>query len=196
MSDPGRSSTSLKTPPVGLQTLLRSDQIRRRVRELAEEIGKEYAGSKPLVIAALKGAFVFLADLIRELDIAVEIDFVRLASYGGGVKSSQDVRLVSDLTTPVPGRDVLIVEDIIDTGLSMEFLVSLLRERGAKSVSICALLDKPHRRLADVDVDYVGFTIPDVFVVGYGIDYAEQHRQWPDIYALEETQESDMSDEE
>jgi hypoxanthine phosphoribosyltransferase len=183
-----RSSTCLKTPPVGLRTLLRSDEIRRRVQELAEDIERDAGQDTLLVIGALKGVFVFLADLVRCLDLPVEIDFVRLASYGSSTTSSQKVRLVSDLTAPVAGRDVLVVDDIADTGLSLSFLVDLLRERGAKSIRTCALLDKPYRRLTDIGVDYVGFTVPDVFVVGYGIDLAERHRQYPDIYAVESSE--------
>lgn len=188
-----RSSTCLRTTPPGLRTLLRSDEIRQRVRELAEEIERDYRGETPLVIGTLKGAFVFLADLIRNLELPVEIDFVRLTSYGSSASSSQNVRLISDLTTPVAGRDLLIVDDIVDTGLSLAFLVDLLKQRGAKSIRTCVLLDKPYRRLTDVAVDYVGFTVPDVFVVGYGIDFAEQHRQYGDIYMME-SEESEESE--
>lgn len=141
------------------------------------------------MIAVLKGAFVFLSDLIRHIDAPVEIDFIRLASYGSGTIPGE-LQVISDITTPVAGRDVLIVEDIVDTGRSLDLLVRMLKDRGAKSVRICALLDKPYRRVVDIPLDYVGFNIPDVFVVGYGIDLGERHRELPDIYAVEQGEAS------
>lgn len=190
-----RSSTYSKTPQAGLRALLRADEIQERVKSLAAEISRDYGHGNPLIVAVLKGAFVFLADLIRYMDSPVEIEFIRLASYGPKTQPSGEVKTVSDLVTPVEGRDVLIVEDIVDTGYSLEFLTRLLRERGAKSVRTCSLLDKPSRRVADVTLDYIGFVIPDVFVVGYGIDYSEHYRNLPDIYAIntddgEESRES------
>ena len=137
------------------------------------------------MVVVLKGAFVFAADLVRSLRTAVEIDFVRLESYGSSTVSSREVHIKADLCAPVKDREVLIVEDIVDTGISMEFLMGYLRARGAIDVRICALLDKPSRREVDIRLDFVGFQVPDVFVVGYGIDCAQRYRNLPDVYKIE-----------
>lgn len=155
------------------------------MNELAEEVDKHYAGREFLIVVVLKGAFVFAADLVRFLRTPVEIDFVRLESYRQGTVSSGEVHIKADLCSPVSGREVLIVEDIVDTGLSMNFLAGYLRARGAANVKICALLDKRSRREVDIGLDFVGFEVPDVFVVGYGIDCAQRYRSLPDIYEIQ-----------
>lgn len=156
--------------------------------ELASEIDRFYDGKDVLVVVVLKGAFVFAADLIRDLQTPLEVEFVRLESYGGSTVSSRQVRLISEIGRSVEGKRVLVVEDVIDTGWSLGFLVEYLREREAADVKVCALLDKPSRRELDVTPDFVGFVIPDVFVVGYGIDFAENYRGLPDIRVMADTQ--------
>ncbi|MBI2165804.1 MAG: hypoxanthine phosphoribosyltransferase [Chloroflexi bacterium] len=156
------------------------------VRRLALEVGRDYRGRRPVLVGVLKGAFVFLADLVRELDLDFEVDFVRLASYGSGTTSSGRVRVTAGLKTDVAGRDLLVVEDIIDTGYTTERLLRYLRARRPGSMKVCALLSKPARRKVKVPIDYLGAEVPDRFLVGYGLDYAQRHRGLPDIYALEE----------
>lgn len=167
-----------------LDLLLPAEVLDRRVHELAEEIDRHYGDRDVLVVVVLRGAFVFAADLIRCMKCPVEVDFIRLESYGKGTCSSREVRVVSDLRESVDGREVLVVEDIIDSGWSLCFLLGYLQERGADDVKVCVLLDKPSRREADVEPDFVGFEVPDVFVVGYGIDYAQCLRSLPDIYSI------------
>lgn len=159
--------------------------ISQRVAELAEQISGDFAGKELLVVGILNGAFVFMADLIRGLKIPCGVDFVRLASYGSGSVSSGEVRITKDLETPIAGREVLIVEDIIDTGLTLSRLVEALRERHPASLKVCAFLDKQERRRVPFTADYVGFPIPDRFVVGYGLDYDEKFRFLPDVCVLE-----------
>jgi hypoxanthine phosphoribosyltransferase len=157
-----------------------------RVAELAGEISRDYAGKEPLVVGILNGAFVFMADLIRALDIRCRVDFVRMASYGSGCVTSGEIRIGKDLETPIAGSDVLIVEDIVDTGLTLSRLVEILRSRHPASLKVCALLDKREKRRVPFTADYVGFSIPDHFVVGYGLDYDEKFRFLPDVCVLEE----------
>lgn len=166
--------------------LLPAETLRERVSELAGEIDRHYEGREVLIVVVLKGAFVFAGDLIRCLQTPVRIDFIRLDSYGENTFSNHGVRVNSDLAEPVEGREVLIVEDIIDSGCCMEFLTGHLRERGAQDVKICALLDKPSRREVEIEPDFVGFVIPDVFVVGYGLDHAQRLRNLPDLCFLED----------
>jgi hypoxanthine phosphoribosyltransferase len=166
-------------PPNIEGVLISEQELERRVGELASAISADYAGRRPLLVAPLKGAFVFLADLIRRLGMPLEVDFVRLASYGAGTEPSGPVRLTKDLETDIAGRDVLIVEDIVDTGESLGYLIEALQRRSPASLHVCALLDKPERRRRDVRVDYRGFTIPDRFVVGYGLDCGEKYRELP-----------------
>lgn len=168
--------------------LLPAEVVRQRVAELAEEIDRHYGWRDVLVVVVLKGAFVLAADLIRSLRAPVEIEFVRLESYGDAMFSSRQVRLTSEIGRSVEGRRVLIVEDIIDTGWSLAFLTGYLADRGASDVKICALLDKPARREVTLEPDFVGFVIPDVFVVGYGIDYAESYRGLPDVCVMTESE--------
>lgn len=158
--------------------------IDRRVRELAGEITRDYAGREILVVGVLKGAFVFMADLIRGIGIPCSVDFVRLASYGDGSVSSGHVRITKDLETPIEGQDVLIVEDIIDTGVTLSRLVEVLRGRRPASLRVCVFLDKLARRQVPFAADYVGFTISDGFVVGYGLDFNEKYRFLPDVCLL------------
>ncbi|MDI6776410.1 MAG: hypoxanthine phosphoribosyltransferase [Syntrophales bacterium] len=166
--------------------LFTKEIIEKRVRELAETISRDYEGGELIVIGILKGAFVFMADLIRCFSIPCLIDFVKLVSYGAGSVSSGKIVMTKDIETSIEGKNILIIEDIVDTGLTLSFLVNLLRERNPRSVKVCTLLDKRQRREVLFEADYVGFTIEDGFVVGYGIDFNEKFRYLPEIYILEE----------
>lgn len=161
--------------------LISKEQIDARVREMAEQINRDMAGERVVVIGILKGAFVFCADLLRHLTISTRVDFMAVSSYGSATESSGVIRIVKDLDTPVKGEHVLLVEDIVDTGLTLRYLKEYLMRHHPASLRTAVLLDKPSRRLTDVSVEYVGFTIPDHFVVGYGIDWAEQYRNLPYI---------------
>ncbi|HIE18062.1 MAG TPA: hypoxanthine phosphoribosyltransferase [Dehalococcoidia bacterium] len=163
------------------KVLITRDQIRREIARLAAEISRDYRGKQPLLIGILKGSFVFMADLIRQLQLPLEVDFVKLSSYGSGMETSGKVRVVQGLKTLVKGRDVLVVEDIIDTGLTISFLMDYLRRKKPASLKLCALTDKPSRHRTAVNIDYLGFTVPDKFIVGYGIDWNEKFRHLPDI---------------
>lgn len=156
--------------------LIGPDELAARIRSLAQEIRRDFPGGQVHFICVLKGAFLFLADLIRAMDVTVTVDFMAVSSYGGGTTTSGEVRLVKDLDYGLEGRDVVIVEDIVDTGLTLHYLQEILQARGPKTLKTACLLSKPSRRKIDVAVDYVGFTIEDRFVVGYGLDYAEQYR--------------------
>lgn len=169
-----------------LVELISPAAIDQRVRGLAREIDAAYAGQPLVAICVLKGAFLFYADLVRQLTIEPELDFVRLASYGSEKSSSGKVFFTKDVETEVEGKHVLLVEDIVDTGRSMEYLVKVFEKRGAASVAICAMLDKSERREQQVKVDFVGFPLKKGFVVGYGLDYAERYRQLPGIYEVVE----------
>src|SRR5438874_11334834 len=162
------------------EVLLTAPQIQQRVRELAAEIRDDFPDELH-VVAVLKGAFIFLSDLIRNMDGFVSLDFMAVSSYAKGTTTSGEVRLMKDLDTTLDGRNVVIVEDIVDTGLTLMYLQEILRARGPKALRTACLLSKPSRRLVDVKVEYVGFTIGDRFVVGYGLDYAEQYRNLPHI---------------
>lgn len=161
--------------------LIEEEKIKKRVFELAKEIQKDYEGKRPLFIGILKGAFIFLADLVRHIDLDIEIDFLAVSSYGKFTESTGEVEILKDLQLPIKDRDVIIVEDIVDTGLTLKYIKNLLSSRGPKSIKICALLDKKERREVDIDVDYVGFSVPDKFLVGYGLDVAEKYRNLPYI---------------
>ncbi|MGI6296456.1 MAG: hypoxanthine phosphoribosyltransferase [Armatimonadota bacterium] len=166
--------------------LLSEEQIRQRVKELGEQISKDYAGESVLFVGILKGAAVFLADLIRAVDLPVDYDFVAISSYGSDTQSSGVVRLLKDLEYGISGRHVIIVEDIVDTGwtLRMSYIVENIKARGAASVKVCTLLDKPSRRQVEVDIHYRGFEIEDLFAVGYGLDYDGRYRNLPYIGVL------------
>ena len=165
------------------------EQIREKVIELGKQIENDYKGEEVLVVGILKGANVFTCDLIRQIDLDVKIDFMSVSSYGSGTESSGTVRILKDLDTDIKGRNVLIVEDIIDSGRTLSNLVKELQIREPKSLKLCTLLDKPSRRDVDVDVEYVGFEIEDKFIVGYGIDYAEKYRNLPYIGIVEDVAE-------
>jgi len=164
------------------------------VRELGLEISRDYGGRDPLLIALLKGSIVFLADLVRAMTIDVEVDFISISSYGGRSTSSGSVRLLRDLDRDIYDRNVLVVEDIVDTGLSLSYIRKSLLARNPRSLAIVAFLDKPEHRTTDVFVDYVGYQIPDRFVVGYGLDYQERHRGLPHIAALSSEDLADGED--
>ena len=165
--------------------LINHEEIAKTVTRLASEIRKDYPGRQLLLIGVLKGSFVFMADLIRQLDLWVEIDFIKLSSYGSSKETSGKVKVVQGLNTPVKGRDVLVVEDIVDTGITTSFLLDYLRKKKPASLKLCSLADKPSRRRVPVSIDYLGFTVPDKFIVGYGIDWNERFRYLPDICFVE-----------
>lgn len=169
-------------------TLLSEEQIATRVGELGAEIARDYAGKKLVLVCVLKGSFVFTADLARRIDANLRIDFLGVQSYGEGTQSSGVVQITQDLTKPIEDEHVLIVEDIVDTGLTIAHLLDLLRTRKPASVKVCALLHKPARRRIEVPLDYLGFTIEDKFVVGYGLDWAQRYRNLPFIGVVEHTE--------
>ena len=164
--------------------LYTKEQLAEAVAKLGKQITEDYAGKKPVMICILKGASVFFCDLIRQIDLPLEIDFMVVSSYGASTKSSGEVRMVKDLDRSVQGRDVILVEDIVDSGMTLSFLKKTLIGRGAESLRIATLLDKPARRRVDLTADYSCFEIPDAFVVGYGLDYNEIYRNLPDIGIL------------
>jgi hypoxanthine phosphoribosyltransferase len=168
-------------PGSDLEVLLDAETIAGRVRELAAEISADYRGRPLRLVGILKGAWVFLADLVRHLDLEVTVDFLSIASYGNNSYSSGAVRITKDLDQSIEGLDVLIVEDILDTGHTFEYLRGVLEAHRPRSLKLVTLLDKPLRRVRPVQADYVGFTIPDVFVAGYGLDHAQQYRNLPDV---------------
>jgi hypoxanthine phosphoribosyltransferase len=166
-------------------TLFTTEEVEATVKRLAAEISQEYHGKNPLLIGILKGSFVFMADLIRLLDFPLEVEFITLSSYGRGRESSGKVRVVKGLRTEVKGRDVLVIEDIVDTGRTISFLLDYLSKKKPASLRLCALTDKPSRRQIPVNIDYLGFTVPNKFIVGYGIDWDEKFRYLPEICFVE-----------
>jgi len=168
-----------------LVTLLSAEEIAARVRELGAEITRDYAGRSLMLVCVLKGSFVFAADLARAIDLPVRIDFLGVRSYGVDTETSGVVQITHDLSRPIEGEHVLLVEDIVDTGLTIAHLINLLRTRGPASVRVCALLHKPARARIQVKIDYLGFTIEDRFVVGFGLDFAERYRNLPYIGVIE-----------
>lgn len=164
--------------------LITEEQIRNRVRELGEQISRDYEGRFPVVVGILKGAIMFLADLAREMTIPAAFDFMAVSSYGASTRTSGIQRILKDLDESIEGRHVLLVEDIVDTGLTLAYLEEYLKARNPASLKICVLLDKPSRRVKEVAIAYRGFEIPDEFVVGYGLDYAEKYRNLPFISVL------------
>ena len=175
----------MKDPAIG-EILVQQDDLAHRVRAIGAEISDAYRGRSLLLIGVLKGAMFFLSDLMRELDVECEVDFMAVASYGSSTDSSGVVRILKDLDAPIENRDVLIVEDIVDSGLTLSYLLRTLRARDPASLEVCALLIKPERRKVDLPIHYVGFEIPDRFVVGYGLDHAERFRNLPYVAALRE----------
>jgi len=166
--------------------LVPAEDLARRVRELAEEISRDYAGKDLVLIGVLKGAVFFLSDLMRHLDVPCEVDFMAVASYGTATKSSGVVRILKDLDAVIEGRDVVIVEDIVDSGLTLQYLLRNLGARNPRSLEVCALLIKPERRKVELVTRYVGFEIPNRFAIGYGLDYAERYRNLSYVAALRE----------
>jgi hypoxanthine phosphoribosyltransferase len=173
----------MRDPAVG-EILVQPDELARRVRELGAEISRDYEGRKPLLVCVLKGAVFFLSDLMRAIDVECEVDFMAVASYGSATESSGVVRILKDLDAAIEDRDVLIVEDIVDSGLTLQYLLRNLGGRGPRSLEVCALLTKPERRRVELSPRYVGFEIPDRFVVGYGLDHAERYRNLPFVAVL------------
>jgi len=169
-----------------LETLITSAAIQARIGELGAEISRDYAGRNPLLIGVLKGAFMFLSDLMRSIEIPLGIEFIAISSYGAEMRTSGEVRILKDLDVAIEGRHILVVEDIVDTGLTLSYLLANLKSRGAESVKLAALLDKFERREKEVAIDYLGFPIPDKFVVGYGLDFAERYRNLPYIAVLKD----------
>lgn len=168
-----------------LRVLLSEEQIKSKVKELGVQISRDYKDSSNLMlVTVLKGAVVFLADIMREITVPNEIDFMVVSSYGAGVKSSGVVKIVKDLDVPLAGKDILIIEDILDSGLTLSYIKELLESRGPRSIKIATLLDKPERRKVDLKADYIGYTVPDEFVIGYGLDYDEHYRNLPYIGIL------------
>ena len=166
------------------RVLFSEEELRRRVAEIAAEIDRDYAGKEPLLVSVLRGSFVFMADLVRQIHLPCTVDFMAVSSYGSGTTSSGQVKIVKDLSETIEVKDVIVVEDILDSGNTLSYLLKLLEARRPASIRLCTLLDKPERRTKPVEVQYSGFTIPDEFVVGYGLDYDERYRNLPYIGVL------------
>jgi hypoxanthine phosphoribosyltransferase len=166
------------------EVLYSEEQIQGKIKELGEKLSIDYEGKNPLVICVLKGAFIFMADLVKQIRVPLELDFMAVSSYGQSTKSSGVVKIIKDLDVPVEGRHILIVEDIIDSGLTLSYLIDVLERRNAKTISVVALFNKPARRTVDLEPEYACYVLPDEFVVGYGLDYAEKYRNLPFIGIL------------
>src|SRR3954453_209581 len=175
----------MRDPAIG-EILVQPDDLRRKVADLGKQISEDYDGKDLLLVGVLKGAVFFLSDLMREISVPCEVDFMAVASYGSATDSSGVVRIIKDLDDSIEGRDVLIVEDIVDSGLTLQYLLRNLRARGPASVEVCALLTKPERRKIDLEARYVGFEIPNKFVIGYGLDHIERYRNLPYVAALQQ----------
>lgn len=164
--------------------LFSEEELKQRVRELGAQITADYQGKEPVLISVLRGSYIFMADLSRAIDLPCAIDFMSVSSYGKGTSSSGQVQITKDLSDGIEGKDIIIVEDILDSGNTLFYLMQLLQARHPASIRLCTLLDKPERRVKDITADYIGFTVPDAFVVGYGLDYAEKYRNLPYIGIL------------
>jgi hypoxanthine phosphoribosyltransferase len=175
-----------------LEVLIPTEKITKRIGELGAEIARDYAGRNPLLIGVLKGACLFLSDLMRAADIPLNVEFIAISSYGAEMRTSGEVRILKDLDVAIEGRHILVVEDIVDTGLTLSYLLANLKSRGAETVKLAALLDKYERREKEVPIDYLGFKIPDKFVVGYGLDFAERYRNLPFIAVLKNPPEAQL----
>ena len=167
-----------------LKVLISEDEIKSKVKEMGAQISKDYKGKNPVLISILKGAVVFMSDIMREIDIYCDIDFMVVSSYGSGIKTSGIVKIVKDLEVDIANRDVIIIEDILDSGKTLHYITAILKARNPKSIEICTLLDKPERHEVDVDIKYTGFITPNEFVIGYGLDYDERYRNLPYIGVL------------
>jgi hypoxanthine phosphoribosyltransferase len=176
-------ATAATDPAIG-EVLVTEEELRSRIVELGRQISADYAGRDLLLVGVLKGAVFFLSDLMRSIEVACEVDFMAVASYGSSTDSSGVVRILKDLDASIEGRDVLIVEDIVDSGLTLSYLLRTMRARDPASLEVCALLTKPERRKSDVEIRYVGFEIPNRFVIGYGLDHAQRYRQLPYVAVL------------
>lgn len=174
-----------ETPREISRILIDAEAIQQRVRELGSQIEHDYAGKSPLLVCVLRGAAVFYSDLIREVHLALQVDFIAVSSYGSSTKTSGQVRLIKDLEASIEGLDVILVEDIVDSGLTLAYLLENLRSRRPASLRVCALLSKPSRREVEIEVDYIGFEIPNEFAVGYGLDYNQCYRNLPYIGVLD-----------
>jgi hypoxanthine phosphoribosyltransferase len=164
-----------------VEVMLTEEEVDRRIQEIGDQISKDYAGKQVHLVCVLKGGSFFMCELAKRITVPVSLDFMSVSSYGAGTKSSGVVKIVKDLDEPLEGKDVLVVEDIVDSGRTLSYLLDMLSDRGPASLRLCTLLDKPDRRVADVNVDYTGFQIPDEFVVGYGLDYDQRYRNLPFI---------------
>lgn len=168
-----------------INVLLSEEKVDARIRELGEQITKDYEGEEVFLICTLKGASFFACELAKRINLSLTLDFIAVASYGDGTQSSGEVRMIKDLDESIEGKNVIVVEDIIDTGRTLNYLMEMLKKRNPKTLKLCSLLDKPERRLVDVSADYIGFEVPDLFVVGYGLDYAQKYRNLPYIGVVE-----------
>ena len=168
-----------------VRVLLSEEDVDKRIQEIGEQISKDYAGKQVHLVCVLKGGVFFLCELAKRITVPVSMDFMSVSSYGSATKSSGVVKIVKDLDEPLKDKDVLVVEDIVDSGRTLSYLLDMLRDRGPTSIKLCTLLDKPERRVVDVNVDYTGFSIPDEFVVGYGLDYDQRYRNLPFIGVVE-----------
>ena len=168
-----------------VEVLLTEEEVDAKIREIADVINKDYEGKQVHLICVLKGGSFFMCELAKRITVPVSLDFMSVSSYGGDTKSSGVVKIVKDLDESIVDKDVLVVEDIVDSGRTLSYLLEMLRDRGPKSLRLCTLLDKPDRRVVDVNIDYTGFAIPDEFVVGYGLDYAQKYRNLPYIGVVE-----------
>jgi hypoxanthine phosphoribosyltransferase len=187
---PGDERSVPSVPKVKLKPLIRHSAIKKRVEKVAREITRDFRGRRVHLIGVLKGSCIFLADLVREIDLETSIDFIAVSSYGRGKESSGQVRLLKDLDSSIAGLNVILVEDILDTGLTLNYLLRVLKQRKPRTLRVAALLDKPSRRIKKVRTDYIGFQIPNEFVVGYGLDYAERYRNLKDVCVLQLPPES------
>lgn len=168
-----------------IRVLLPEQEVADRIREIGKQITEDYCGEEVFLICTLKGASFFACELAKRIDLPLILDFIAVASYGSGTKSSGEVRMIKDLDESIEGKNVIVVEDIVDTGRTLSYLMEILKKRNPRSLKLCSLLDKPERRVVDVKVDYKGFEVPDLFVVGYGLDYAQKYRNLPYIGVLE-----------
>ncbi len=168
-----------------IKVLLDEEKVDGRIREIGEQISKDYAGEDVHLVCVLKGGSFFMCELAKRIRVPVTLDFMSVSSYGNNTESSGVVRIVKDLDEPLEGKNVIVVEDVVDSGRTLSYLLELLRDRGPKSLKLCTLLDKPERRVTDVNVDYTGFEVPDYFVVGYGLDYSQKYRNLPYIGVVE-----------
>lgn len=168
-----------------VRVLLTEEEVDRRIQEIGDQVSRDYEGKQVHLICVLKGGAFFMCELAKRITVPLSLDFMSVSSYGSETKSSGVVRIVKDLDEPLQGKDVLVVEDIVDSGRTLSYLLDMLRDRGPKSIKLCTLLDKPERRVVDVDVDYTCFQIPDEFVVGYGLDYDQRYRNLPYIGVVE-----------